>query len=161
MKWRLTRAADVEVEVAATPRQVWDVLADVTRVGEWSHECHAATWLAGHQRAEVGARFSGSNRSGPLRWRRHCTITSLEPERLLAYRTGGGFPPDSTEWRFELARTPSGGTRIRQSFQVLELPRATEVAIVLFMPPHRDRRPALRADLLRLGEVAARQVPTS
>ena len=113
----------------------------MTRVGEWSHECRAAAWLAGHHAAEVGAQFAGRNRRGAVRWRRRCTITELEPERLLVYRTSGGLPPDSTEWRFELEPTPAGGSLVRQSFQILRLPLPTELMILVLIPSHRDRRP--------------------
>jgi uncharacterized protein YndB with AHSA1/START domain len=160
MRWKVDWEAEVRAELAAAPDQVWEVLADVTRVGEWSHECHTARWLPGPQVAEVGARFTGSNRNGAMRWTRTCTITEVVPERRLVYRTGGGLPPDSTEWRFELDPTTRGGTVVTQSFRILKLPRTTELAIVLFMPPHRDRRLALVDDLVRLGEVAAGRVPT-
>lgn len=155
MRWKVDWESQVEATVDATPEQVWEVLADVTRVGEWSHECHTAAWLSDPGSAEVGAQFAGTNRNGPMRWRRTCTITEVQPARRLAYRTSGGLPPDSTEWRFDLEPTSSGGTRIRQSFTILKLPRTTELAIVLLMPPHRDRRPALTDDLVRLGDVAA------
>ena len=91
-----------------------------------------------------------------MRWTRTCTITDVEPDRLLVFRTHGGYPPDSTEWRFDLAPTPAGGTRITQSFRIIAMPRYLELTIVLFLPPHRDRRSALADDLVRLGEVAAR-----
>ena len=39
----LTAAA--EVVIAARPELVWDLVADVTSVGEWSPECIRATWL--------------------------------------------------------------------------------------------------------------------
>jgi uncharacterized protein YndB with AHSA1/START domain len=157
---RLPSHISVETECDATPAEVWAVLADVTRVGEWSHECRAAAWLPGHQAAEVGAQFAGRNRHGAVRWGRRCTITEVEPERLLVFRTSGGFPSDSTEWRFELEPTPSGGCLVRQSFQILRLPLPTELMILVLIPSHRDRRAALVADLVRLGEVAARRVPT-
>ncbi len=88
-RW-LPAEASVETEVMATPSQVWEVLTDVTRVGEWSHECHTARWLPGHDSARVGAQFAGRNRNGPVRWGRRCTITEVEPERRLVYRTRGG-----------------------------------------------------------------------
>jgi uncharacterized protein YndB with AHSA1/START domain len=160
MKKQLPWEAEMVAEVEATPQQVWEVLSDVTRVGEWSHECHTATWLPGHTSAVVGAQFAGSNRQGLMRWGRLCTITEVEPERLLVYRTGGGLPPDSTQWRFDLEPIASG-TRIRQSYSILKLPRLTELSILLLMPAHHDRRPALVADLARLGEVAAGRVPIS
>ena len=40
----LTAAA--EEVVAARPELVWNLVADVTRVGEWSPECIRAAWLA-------------------------------------------------------------------------------------------------------------------
>ncbi len=155
MTARLRRTGEVEVELPASPTQVWAVLADVTRVGEWSHECHTASWLPGHGSAEVGARFTGSNRTRTTRWTRQCTMTDVQPGHLLVYHTSGGVPPDSTEWRFELEARPGGGTRVRQSYRVLELRRVMEVVIWLLVPTHRDRRTALVGDLTRLGEVAA------
>jgi uncharacterized protein YndB with AHSA1/START domain len=159
-RWKLTWDGAVEADVDASPEEVWNALADVTRVGEWSHECRTATWLAGAHEAKVGAEFTGRNRSGLTRWSRRCTITEADPGRSLAYRTSGGVPPDSTQWRFDLEALPGGGTRIHQSFRILALPRPTEMMIYLLVPQHRDRREALRGDLARLGEVASGRVPS-
>jgi uncharacterized protein YndB with AHSA1/START domain len=153
VKWKVEWQGDVAVDVAATPAQVWAVLSDPTRVGEWSHECRTVTWVDGHSRAAVGATFRGNNQVKWFRWSRTCTITELEPERLLVYRTSGGLPADSTEWRFRLEPLDRG-TRITQSFRILKFPRAAELATCLFNPPHRDRSDALRGDLARLGEVS-------
>ncbi len=153
MKWKVDWEAEVAADVAATPTQVWAVLSDPTRVGEWSHECLSVSWVDGHTQAAVGAKFRGNNQVKGFRWSRTCTITELEPERLLVYCTSGGVPPDSTEWTFRLEPV-DGGTRINQSFRILKFPRVVELATVMFNPPHRDRKEALRGDLVRLGEVA-------
>ena len=154
-RWKLDGECHVDVVLDAPPHQVWDVLTDVPRVGEWSHECRTATWVEGHEKPVVGAVFVGGNRSGRTRWRRRCTVTESVAPRRWVYRTSGGFPRDSTEWCFELESLADGGTRLRQSFRVLRLTRAMEVAIYLLVPQHRDRREALRGDLVRLGRVAA------
>ena len=154
MRWRVDWEGEVAADVAASPAQVWAVLRDPTRIGEWSHECRTVTWVGGHSRAEVGAQFRGTNQVGSFRWSRTCTITELEPERLLVFCTSGGLPPDSTRWRFLLEPT-DGGTRVTQSFQILKFPRLVELATVLLNPAHRDRSQALRGDLTRLGEVSA------
>jgi uncharacterized protein YndB with AHSA1/START domain len=154
VKWKVDWEGEVAADLAATPAQVWAVLSDPTRVGEWSHECRTVTWMDGYSRAEVGAKFRGNNQVKGFRWSRICTITEVEPERLLVYRTSGGLPPDSTEWRFRLEAV-DGGTRITQSFRILKFPRLVELATVLFNPAHRDRSLALRGDLARLGEVSA------
>ncbi len=138
----------------APPEQVWAVLSDVTRIGEWSHECREAVWLAGGPAGPVvGARFRGRNRAGLVRWGRACEVTVAEPPRRFAYRTAGSWVGDSTEWTFDLE--PVGtGTRIVQSFRVLSLPRWADLVICLLVPEHQDRQAALAADLVRLGRRA-------
>lgn len=41
--------ADVTVtrEIAAPPEQVWDLVSDMTRMGEWSPEAPGGKWLGG------------------------------------------------------------------------------------------------------------------
>ena len=46
---------------------MWAVVRNVTRVGEWSHECVDADWLAGADAPVAGARFRGRNRAGVFR----------------------------------------------------------------------------------------------
>jgi hypothetical protein len=55
----LTTAA--EEVVAARPELVWDLIADITRVGGWSPECIRAAWLADPARPRRGG--TGSTRS--------------------------------------------------------------------------------------------------
>ena len=57
----LTAAA--EEVVAARPELVWDLVADITRVGGWSPECIRAAWLGESGRPQPGARFTGHNRT--------------------------------------------------------------------------------------------------
>ena len=148
------REGSVEEMVDASPDQVWALLTDVTRIGEWSHECREAEWLAGAPAAPVvGARFRGRNRVGVVRWGRACEVTVAEPARRFAYRTAGSWVGDSTEWTFDLEPIGSG-TRIVQSFRVLSLPRWADVVICLLVPGHQDRRAALCEDLVRLGRRA-------
>jgi uncharacterized protein YndB with AHSA1/START domain len=154
---RLPRGGSVEVEVDATPEAVWAVLTDITRVGEWSHECRGAEWLDGARVAAPGARFRGRNLVGrATRWARVCEVRTVDRPREFAWRTfGPRLMGDATEWRVRLE--PAGsGTRVRQEFTVVSLPATVDVVIALMIPGHRDRSASLRADLVRLGEVAAR-----
>lgn len=155
----LPRQGSVEVTTTATPEQVWAVLADVTRTGEWSHETMSGEWLDGATAAVPGARFRGRNDAGRFRWARQCEVVAVEPPRRFSFRT---VPtrryPDSTRWSFELEPV-DGGTRITQRFDVLKLHPALDRLFYAILPPHRDRAAALRADLERLGAVAAGEVP--
>ncbi len=150
---RVQRTGTVQADVPATPAQVWQVLTDVPRIGEWSHECHTAQWLDGADRAAVAARFRGTNKARFARWSRPCTIVVLDADRCFTYRTNGGVMRDATEWAFTLEPTDSGG-RITQSYEIISLPRATEWVISKVLPEHVDRSRALREDLARLGAVA-------
>ena len=149
----VTRGA-VSVDVAASPSQVWAVLADQTRVGEWSHEAVGARWLDGADKAVPGARFEGRSRARIFRWRRPCLITTAEADRRIVWRTRGGLGHDSTQWSFTLEPLPRG-TRITQSFQVLTCARWYAALISLAVPAHKDRALSLTKDLVALGELAA------
>jgi uncharacterized protein YndB with AHSA1/START domain len=151
---RVQRTGTVQADVGATPAQVWQVLTDVPRIGEWSHECHTAQWLDGAHQAAVAARFRGTNKARFARWSRPCTISVLDPGRRFTYRTNGGVMRDATEWTFTLEPT-DGGCRITQSYRIISLPRAAEWAISKMLPEHIDRSQALRQDLERLGSAAA------
>ncbi|HET6153662.1 MAG TPA: SRPBCC family protein [Marmoricola sp.] len=150
---RLPRTASAEAVVPAPPEAVWSLLADVTRVGEWSHEARGARWTVGDG-AVVGNVFRGTNKLGQLRWARPCTVTVAEAPYRFAYRTDGGLAGDATEWSFELS-TEGEGTRIRETYQIHAMPRLLELAVVRLMPSHLDRGPALAGDLERLGALAA------
>jgi uncharacterized protein YndB with AHSA1/START domain len=153
-RWRIPPSGQVEAVVPATPEEVYAVVADVTRVAEWSHECQGAEWLDGARGPTLGGRFRGTNKVDRFGWSRVCTITALEPGRTFAYRTSGGTPPDSTDWSFDLEPHPDG-TRVVQRYEIVKFARWMELVIYATVPAHRDRRDALRADLVRLGEVSS------
>ena len=144
----------VSVTVAAGVDEVWDVLCDVTRVGEWSHECVDAEWLDGAREAVPGARFRGRNRAGRVRWGRVCEIVAVERYELVWITVATALYRDSVEWRITLTEV-EGGTSISQEFRALRAPKALVVLFAYVVPGHRERSAALVEDLRRLGAVAA------
>lgn len=111
----------VSIDVAAPPQRVWDVLADVTRTGEWSPVCRRVEWLGGASAPAVGARFKGYNRNAQgVRWTRECEITEAERGRVFAFSTYLG-ERESTRWRYTL-ETADGGTRLTESYEPLVAP---------------------------------------
>jgi hypothetical protein len=153
----IPRSGAVEVVVDAPIDAVWAVVADVTRVGEWSHECRRVEWLGGASEAKPGVRFRGANVAGPWKWSRVNEVVIADEPRTFAWRTvPTTFFPDSTEWRIEL--DPDGGTRITQAYRVVRAPAILARTYAVLVPSHRDRRAALTDDLRRLGELAASRV---
>lgn len=143
----------VSVTVDAGIDDVWEVVRDVTRVGEWSHECVGAEWLDGATAATPGARFRGRNRAGVFRWGRTCEVVAAEPYELVWITVPTARYPDSSEWRISLAAA-EGRTTITQQFRVLHAPKVLSVLYALMIPSHRDRTAELVDDLNRLGTVA-------
>lgn len=152
---KLARVGTFEVTVGASPEQVWDLLTDIERAGEWSHETRGGEWLDGAHATAVGARFRGRNANGLKRWSRTCEIVEADRPRRVSWRTvPSRLYPDSTLWTYDLAPA-DGGTRITQSFQVLKLSPFFDRLFYLAIPAHRDRSEALVDDLHNLGTVAA------
>lgn len=142
------------VTVAAPIDAVWKVVADVTRTGEWSHECRRVEWLDGASAAALGVRFRGANRLRWAKWSRTNEVIELEPGRHLGWRTLPAWRfPDSTEWRITLEPLPSG-TRIVQTYDVVYAARWWAWLMARIVPQHLDRTEALATDLRRIGEVA-------
>lgn len=146
----------VECVAAASPEAIWAVVSDVTRVGEWSHECQGADWVDGATSARPGARFRGKNRIGIRAWSRSNEVLTADAPRVLSWRTvPAPFFPDSTVWTITLEPT-GAGTRIVQEYEVVKLGPIMSRLYYLTTPKHRDRTAALAEDLRHLGEVAAR-----
>jgi hypothetical protein len=142
-----------QVTVDADLDAVWNVVRDVTRVGEWSHECVGVSWVGEATAPTPGARFRGRNKQGIFRWGRVCEIVSAAPYELVWRTVPTALYPDSTEWRIRLRRNGSG-TDIEQSFTVIRGPKLLAFVYGLVLPAHRDRTAALIEDLRRLGDLA-------
>ena len=98
------------VTIAAPPERVYDMVADVTRMGEWSPECHSCRWVGRRREPVVGAVFVGLNRRGWARWATTNRVVRAERGRAFAFRTGG----TGVRWGYELA--PEGdGTRVTET----------------------------------------------
>jgi uncharacterized protein YndB with AHSA1/START domain len=106
----------VTVHIAAPPERVWDLVSDVTRIGEFSPETFEAEWLEGATGPAVGAKFRGHvkrNGKGPVYWVT-CTVLVSEPGREFTFGTAGRSEPLNV-WSYRLE--PNGdGTDVTESF---------------------------------------------
>ncbi len=103
--------------MTAPPDRVWDLVSDVTRIGEFSPETFEAQWLDGATGPRAGARFRGHvrrNGRGPVYWTT-CTVTVADPEREFGFSVAGLGGSIANTWRYSLERTPDG-TDVTESF---------------------------------------------
>jgi hemerythrin-like domain-containing protein len=155
---RYRRRGQVSLHIDASQQDLYDVVADVTRIGERSPECHTARWLPGPPQHAVGARFRGYNKKGLIRWSRKCEVITADPGHAFAYRT---IPErvdlsrrDSTTWTYLF--TPEAiGTRVTHSYDVTLPPLRAFIALYRrVMPQHSDMRPAMTDNLTALKQIA-------
>ena len=75
------------VTVAAPPGDLWDMVSDVTRMGEWSPECYSCRWIGKKREPVVGARFIGFNKRGWARWATTNEVIEADRGVAFAFRT--------------------------------------------------------------------------
>lgn len=81
----MTDHVEVTREIKAPAEEVWAAISDVSRMGEWSPECHTCTWNEGVDDPGVGATFTGHNRNGEFEWTTECEVTEWVPGRAFAF----------------------------------------------------------------------------
>jgi hypothetical protein len=121
-----------DVHIAATPAQVYAVVSDLTRSGEWSEECVGGEWVAGEP-GTVGAVFRGDNHRAedvvawaPVvrgSWSTRSEIVAAEPGVTFSWavQDSAGRTQDSV-WTFDI-RAEGSGSRLVHHFR---MGRATE-----------------------------------
>ena len=109
---------EVSLHIDASPAEVWDLVSDVTRIGEFSPETFEAKWTRGSTGPEVGASFKGHvkrNGIGPTYWS-PCQVTKCVPNEVFEFAVG---TDDVTlnNWGYRL-QAENGGTRVTEYFRL-------------------------------------------
>lgn len=104
----LTHQVDVSAWSAASPEEVFDLLADVTTWTTWAG-FKEATYEREGERSRHGVGAVRRLRAGPLSSRE--TVLEFEPGRQLVYDYAGSLPFDHYRGEVRLTRE-GGGTRI-------------------------------------------------
>jgi uncharacterized protein YndB with AHSA1/START domain len=133
--------ASASVEIDASAEHVYDLIADVTRMGEWSPECRSCRWLG--EPGAVGSRFRGHNRRGVLRWSTTAEVLVADRGREFTFAT---LHKDdvSTRWSYRL--DGDGPTTVTETFEAVTAPAYIHAVERLLM---RDRQHELEAGMAR------------
>ena len=101
------------IVVARSPEDLYDMVSDVTRMGEWSPICKACWWDEG-EGPRVGAWFTGRNELPERTWETRSEVVAAERGKEFAFIVGGTF----ARWGYTFAPT-DGGTEITESWEFL------------------------------------------
>jgi putative intracellular protease/amidase len=137
--------------IPADAMTTYDVISDVTTIGQRSPETHAAKWIT------HGKKFKGYNHIGPLyRWSTVCKVTEAAPGRTFAFDVAW---PSKTAWRYDLAAADDG-TEVTLTMTKMQ-PQAAPVLAIQRMVGVHDRAGHLRNGMERTLNGLAEQVQQS
>ncbi len=101
------------IVVSRPAAELYDMVADVTRTGEWSPVCRACWWDE-RARPEVGAWFTGRNEVPGRTWETRSQVLVADRGKEWAFAVGGS----SVRWSYTFAPV-AGGTEVTESWEFL------------------------------------------
>ncbi len=97
------------------PEEVFALISDITRTGEWSPECTGGRWIGEATVPGIGAKFEGDNAlkiAGVTlkKWTTTSAVTAYEPGKVFEF-----LAEEYTTWRYEIEAV-DGGSLVTESF---------------------------------------------
>ncbi|MGI8680371.1 MAG: SRPBCC family protein [Jatrophihabitans sp.] len=105
------------ITIDASPDEVYDLVSDVTRTGEWSPVCRECIWNDGGA-PRVGATFTGRNEDSGRTWETTSRVDVARRGHEFAWIVGDGY----ARWAYML-RPVEDGTELTESWQFREAGR--------------------------------------
>jgi uncharacterized protein YndB with AHSA1/START domain len=129
---------EITRDIAAAPEAVYDAISDITRMGEWSEECHTCAWQDGFDHAVVGARFDGHNRNGDREWTTMATIVEADRGRSFVFHCSM-YDFHYATWGYRIEPTDAG-CRVTEWSEDLRPESALEMSAKISGISDRDAR---------------------
>ncbi|MGV9801582.1 SRPBCC family protein [Mycobacterium sp. NPDC003449] len=102
------------IHVAVSPDDLYAIVSDVTRTGEWSPICRECRWEDGAG-PRAGAWFTGRNVTPDREWETRSQVVAAEPGRTFVWEVNNGW----VRWGYHLA-AEDGGTRLTETWNFLD-----------------------------------------
>jgi hypothetical protein len=101
------------IRIDRAPEELYDLVADVTRMGRWSPVCTGGAY------DDDGEWFTGTNAMGESTWETRCRVVVAERGRAFAFVNHGlEGRLEMVRWAFAF-RPVDGGTEVTQTWEVL------------------------------------------
>lgn len=102
------------IVIKRPPEELYDMVADLTRMGEWSPVCTACWWDDGDG-AHVGAKFTGRNKRPERTWETRSEVVTADRGREFAWVVVE--PPTRARWGYSFVAV-DGGTEVTETWEL-------------------------------------------
>ena len=133
------------IVVARPADDLYEMVADVTRMGDWSPVCKACWWNDGGG-PQVGATFTGRNELPERIWETTSEVVAAAPGKEFAFVVTA----TGTRWGYTFSPV-EGGTEITESW---EFPEQGFTVLAERFPDDAEAQVANRQELARTGMAA-------
>ncbi len=99
--------------IRRSPEELYDMVADVTRMGEWSPVCTACWWDEGDG-PHVGAKFTGHNERPERTWETRSQVVTADRGRQFAWVVVE--PPTGARWGYSFVDVDRG-TEVTETWE--------------------------------------------
>jgi hypothetical protein len=101
------------IVIARSADDLYDMVADITRMGEWSPVCKECWWVEDGS-PRVGAWFTGRNEQPDKTWKTRSKVVAAERGKEFAFIVGGAH----VRWGYTFTPT-AGATVVTESWELL------------------------------------------
>jgi hypothetical protein len=109
----LPRQSD-SIVIKRSAEDLYDMVADVTRMGQWSPVCTACWWDEG-EGPNLGATFTGRNERPERTWETRSEVVAADPGREFAWVVVE--PPTRARWGYSFVAV-DGGTEVTETWEL-------------------------------------------
>ena len=134
---------EVRLVMAAPPEAVYEAIADVTRMPEFSPEVVECRWVDGATGPAVGARFKGSNKRGIARWSTTNQVVEAEPGATFSFET----QQSGMRWTYRIQADGTGSLVSESRSEFKERPAVARIFTKIFLGGVDDHDDELRAGM--------------
>ena len=122
------------IVIKRSPEEIYDMVADVTRMGEWSPVCTACWWDEGDG-PQVGGKFTGRNERPERTWETRSEVIRADPGREFAWVVAE--PPTRARWGYSFIAV-DGGTEVTETWELPPEGSAFSRRSSVTMPPRKS-----------------------
>jgi hypothetical protein len=101
------------IAISGARADVYELVSDVTRMGEWSPICTSCQWDTGAGPWRESW-FTGTNERGGRVWHTRSLVETADPGVCFTFVVGGSY----VRWSYTLTDIP-GGTQLTESWELL------------------------------------------